>query len=132
VESNQVHIIAAAVSCDAQQIIRTVKSRFTGQLSRDVGDADQLNRIHDDVALFHAIPTANPHVWARPDANAAPDSPLADSITKMFAEHHTELHPKSQSARSQAQKWGRRGRLSEVKTLAKCLGFSRAFYFGRR
>ena len=94
-ESNQVHIIALAVSCDAQQVVHTVKSRFTGQFWRDVGDADQLNRIHDDVALFHPIPTANLNVRVRPDANAAPDFPLPDSITKMSAEHHTELHPKA-------------------------------------
>src|SRR5215472_5046546 len=95
VESNQVHIIAPAVPCDAQQLVHIVKSRFTGQFSRDVGDADQRNRIHDNMAFFHRIPTANLNVWARPEPNAAPDLALPDSITKMSAEHHTEFHPKA-------------------------------------
>jgi hypothetical protein len=47
------------------------------------------------LALFHPIPTANLHLWARPDPNATPDFPLPNSISKMSAEHHTELHPKA-------------------------------------
>ena len=92
-ESNQVHVIAGAVSCDSQQIIHAVKSRFTGQIVRDVGHADLGNRIHDDVALFHPIPTTNLHVGACPDPNAASDSPQPDVLAQVFAEHHMEHHP---------------------------------------
>jgi hypothetical protein len=93
-ESNQVHFIADTVSCDSQQIIHTVKTRFTGETLRDLGDADLRNRIHDDVALFHLIPPTNLHMGARPDANAASDSPLPYSIPQVFAENHMEHHPR--------------------------------------
>ena len=37
-EPNQVHVVAAAVFCDSQQIIDALEPRFTGQIVRDVGD----------------------------------------------------------------------------------------------
>jgi hypothetical protein len=92
-ESNQVHVFAAAVSCDLQQIIHTVKSRFTGQIERDVGDGYLRDRVHDDVALFHPVPATNLHVGARPDANAASDSSIPNSIAEVLTEHHMQDHP---------------------------------------
>ena len=87
-EPNQIHLVAAAVPCDAQQFIHTLESGFTGQIVRDVGDGDRRNRIHDDVALLHAVTTADLYMGTRPDANAASDSPALDSLTKAFREHH--------------------------------------------
>ena len=89
-ESNQVHVIAGAVFSGSQQIIHTLKTRFMGQFVRDVIDADVRNRIHDNVALFHRIPTANLDVGAHPDANGASDSPVPDRLAQMFAKHHIE------------------------------------------
>jgi hypothetical protein len=92
-ESNQVHVFAAAVSCDSQQIINTVKSRFTGQIERDVGDGYLRDRVHHDVALFHPVPATNLHVGPRPDANAASDSSIPNSLAEVLTEHHMENHP---------------------------------------
>jgi hypothetical protein len=87
-EPNQVHVVAAAVSCDSQQIIHALKPRFTGQIVGDVGDCDRRNRIHHDVALVHLVMTAHPDMGTGPDANAASDSPAPDSLAKPFGEHH--------------------------------------------
>ena len=92
-ESNQVHVVTAAVSCDLQQIIHTVKSRFTGQILRDVGHGYLRDGVHNDVALFHPVPTTNLHMGAGPDANAASDSSMPNSVAQVFAEHHMEYHP---------------------------------------
>ena len=92
-EPNQVHLVAAAMSCDSQQIIHALEPRFTGQIVRDVGDGNWRNRVHDDVALVHPVPPTHLHMWTRPDANAAPDSPAADSLAKAFGEQHMSLHP---------------------------------------
>jgi len=43
-EPNQIHLFAAAVSCDSQQIIDALEPRFTGQIVRDVGDGNRRNR----------------------------------------------------------------------------------------
>ena len=92
-EPNQVHLVAAAVSCDSQHIIHALEPRFTGQIVRDVGDGDRRNRIHDDVALVHPVTTTHLYMGTRPDANAASDSPAPDSLSKAFGEHHMEPHP---------------------------------------
>ena len=102
---NQVHVLATAVSRDSQQIIHAVESRFTSQFVRDVGNGNRRNRIHDDVALVHLVTTAHFYVWTRPDANAASDSPAADSLAKALGEHHslTEgLRPSDSLTRSLA------------------------------
>jgi hypothetical protein len=90
-KSNQVYVIPGAVSCDCEQSIHTVKSRFTGQIVRDLGDGYLRDRVHDDVALFHAVPTSNLHMGARPDANAASDSSMPNSLAQVFAEHHVNI-----------------------------------------
>ena len=90
-EPNQVHLVAAAMSCDSQQIINAVETRFTGQVVRHVGDGHRRNRIHDDVAIVHPVATTNLHMGTRPDANAASDSPAPDPLTKALGEHHMEL-----------------------------------------
>ncbi len=92
-EPNQVHLVAAAVSCDSQQIIHALEPRFTGQIERDVGEGNRRNRINDDVALVHPVTATHLYMGMRPDANAASDSPVPDSIAKAFGEHHLEPHP---------------------------------------
>ena len=90
-EPNQVHLVAAAVSRDSQQIIHALEPRFTGQIVRDVADGDRRNRIHDDVALVHLVATTHLYMETLPDANAASDSPAPDSLAKAFGEHHMEM-----------------------------------------
>src|SRR4026209_544725 len=89
---NQVHLVAAAVSCDSQQIIHTLEPRFPGQIVRDVGDGNRRNRIHDDVSLVHPVTATHLYMGARPDTNAASDSPVPDSLSKAFGEQHMEGH----------------------------------------
>jgi hypothetical protein len=89
-EPNQEHLVAAAVPCDSQQVIHALEPRFTGQIVRDVGDGNRRNRIDDDVALVHPVTTTDLYMGTRPDANAAPDSPAPDSLSKAFGEHHME------------------------------------------
>ena len=92
-EPNQVHLVAAAVSCDSQQIGDGGESRFTGQIVRDVGDGNLRNRIHDNVALVYRVTTTYLYTRTLPDANAAFDSPEPDSHAKAFGEHHMESPP---------------------------------------
>jgi hypothetical protein len=87
-EPNQVHLVAAAVSGDSQQIIHAFEPRFTGQIVGDVGDGNRRNRIHDDVAVVHPVAATHLHMGTRPDANTAFDSPAPDSFAKAFAEQH--------------------------------------------
>ena len=90
-ESNQVHLVAAAVACDSQQILHTLEPRFTGQTIRDVVDRNLGKRIHDDVALVHPVTTPDLYMGPIPDANATPDSAVPDSVAKAFGEHHMNL-----------------------------------------
>jgi hypothetical protein len=103
-ESNQVHVFAAAVSCDLQQIIHTVKSRFAGQIERDIGDGYLRDRVHDDVALFHPVPATNLHVGTRPDANAASGSSIPNAVAEVLTEHHMET---IQVATGRRRRWPR-------------------------
>jgi len=93
VEPNQVHLVAAPVSCDSQQISDGGEPRFTGQIVRDVGDGNLRNRIHDNVALVHLVTTTYLYTRTLPDTDAAFDSPEPDSHAKVFGEHHIEPHP---------------------------------------
>src|SRR5262245_3139302 len=93
VEPNQVHLVAAAVSCDSQQISDGGEPRFTGQILRDVGDGNLRNRIHNNVTLVHLVTTTHLYTRTLPDANAAFDSPEPDSHAKVFGEHHIEPPP---------------------------------------
>src|SRR2546421_13051512 len=81
-ESNQVHVVAAAVSRDSQHVIHAVEPRFTREIVGDVGNGNRRNRIDDDVALVHSVPATDLYVRTRPDANAASDSPPPDSLAK--------------------------------------------------
>jgi hypothetical protein len=90
-ESNQVNLVTAAVSCDSQHVIHALEPRFTRQIVGDVGDGNRRNRIHDDMTLVHPVATTHLHMRTRPDADGAPDSPAPDSLAKAFGEQHMEL-----------------------------------------
>ena len=87
-EANQVHLVAAAVSCDLQQIIHGAESRFAGQIVGDVGNSNPRNRIHDYVALIHLVTTTYFYMGTLPDTNTASDYPEPDSRAKAFGEQH--------------------------------------------
>jgi hypothetical protein len=87
-EANQVHLVAASVSCDLQQIIHAVESRFAGQIVGDVAEGYRRNRIHYDVALIHLVTTTYLYMGTRPDTNTAFDYPEPDSRAKAFGEQH--------------------------------------------
>ena len=87
-EPNHVHLVAAAVLRDAQQIVDAIEAGFPRQVVCQVVRAHRLNRVHDDVAVVHAVATANLHVRSGPDANAAPDPAAANPFTKVFRELH--------------------------------------------
>jgi hypothetical protein len=44
------------------------------------------------VALVHRVTTTHLYMRTRPDANAASDSPVPDSLAKAFGEHHMQPH----------------------------------------
>ena len=90
-EPNQVHLVAAAVSCDSQQVIHAVEPRLTRQIVRDVRNGNRRNRIDDDVALVHRVTATHLYVGTRPDANAASDSPAPDSFAKALGEDQWNL-----------------------------------------
>ena len=74
-EANQIHLVAASVSCDSQQIIHAFEPRFAGQLVRDVGNSNRRNRIHDYVTLIHPVTTTHLYTGTLPDTNTASDYP---------------------------------------------------------
>ena len=89
-EPDQVHVVAAAVLCDSQQIINALEPGLAGQIVRDVAEIDLRNRIHDDVTVVHPVTTTHLYVRTRPDANAASDPAAPDSLAKTFGELHLE------------------------------------------
>jgi hypothetical protein len=90
VEPDQVHVVAAAVFCDSEQVLDALEPRFTGQIVGDVCQVNRRNRVHHDVAIVHRITTTDFDMRTHPDANAAPDPPSPDSLPKTFSEHHVE------------------------------------------
>lgn len=99
-ESDQVHLVAAAVLCRSQQIVHALESRFTRQIVRDVFEGNRRNRIDDDVALVHPVTATHLDMGMRPDANAASDSPAPDSLAKAFGELHVWLRHHDRRKRS--------------------------------
>jgi hypothetical protein len=98
-EPNQVHLVAAAVFRNAQQVIHALESRFTSQIVGDVADGNRRNRIHESVCLVHPITTTHFYMGTRPDANAASDSPAPDPLAKAVGEEHILVSSASSDAR---------------------------------
>ena len=89
-ESDQVHVLPAAVFCDSQQVLHTLEARLTGQIVGDVCKVDRRNRVDDDVTVVHRVTTTDLDMRTSPDAHAASDSPPPNSLAKTFSEHHVE------------------------------------------
>ena len=89
-ESNQVHLVAASVSCNSQQIIHALEARFAGQIIRQFSGGNRHYGIHDDVAVIHPVTTAYFYMGTRPYTNATFDYPEPDSRAKAFGEHHMD------------------------------------------
>ena len=87
-EPNQIHLVPAAVFRDSQQIVDALESRFAGEIIADIGEANRRDRIHNDVALVHPVPSTHLDMRTRPDPNAASDPAAPDSLAKMFGERH--------------------------------------------
>lgn len=85
-EPNQVHLVAASMFCDSQQIINAFEPRFAGQIERNVGEGNRRNRIHNDVALIHPVTTTHLYMGTRPDTNTGLNYPEPDSRAKAFGE----------------------------------------------
>src|SRR5262245_34754262 len=89
-EPNQIHMMAFAVPGDLQQIFHAIESRFARQIRGDIPEPNRRNRIHDNVAIFHRVASADLDARAGPDAHAASDSSAAYSLAKALREHHRE------------------------------------------
>lgn len=87
-KSDQVHVVAAAVFRDSQQVFHALEPRFAREGVTDVLEGNRLNRIDDDVALVHLVAAADFYVWAGPDANGGLDSAAPDSFAKALGENH--------------------------------------------
>ena len=83
---NQVDVLAAAVSCDTQELLDAVEPGFSRQIVCDLVDGHRFNGVDDDVSLVHGIPATNFHTRPYPDANATSDSAAPDSLSKTFRE----------------------------------------------
>ena len=91
-EANQVHVPAAAMSCDSQQVIHAVEAGFTGEIVGDFRPINLHDRIDNDMAIVHRVTTADLYMRTRPDANAASDDPAEDSLSKALGERHRAQH----------------------------------------
>jgi hypothetical protein len=91
VEPDQVHVVAASVPRNLQQILNARESGFAGEIIRDVLEVDRFDRIHDDMAFAHGVATTDFDVRAHPDANGAPDSAAANPFAQMLGELHVGL-----------------------------------------
>ena len=94
-ESDQIRIVAAAVFCDPEQVFNAFETRFAGKIIGDVSDCGRLNRFYNYVTFLHPIPSAHPYVGMLPDANAASDCPLPNSLSKSFSKYHNLLDRRS-------------------------------------
>lgn len=89
VEPHQEHLLAFAVPRDLQQFFDALETRFPGQIAGELIRFHRLDRVHDDVAVVHAVAATHLDMRAGPDANGAPDPPAPDSLTKTSGELHT-------------------------------------------
>jgi hypothetical protein len=93
VEADEVDSLAFAMFRHLQQVDDSEEAGFARQLRRDVREADWLDGIDFDLALFHLIAGSDFDVGARPDADAAGDFSAANSVAEALREHHYEsLH----------------------------------------
>lgn len=87
-KANEVNLFAAAVPGHFQQVENAEEARFASQLRGDIREANGLDRIHFDLAFFHAIAAALFYAGALPDADAAGNVSTTNPITEALGEHH--------------------------------------------
>src|SRR5262245_44358413 len=88
VEVDQIDVAAAAVPCHLEQVDDPQESRTPRQIAGDVGKRDRLDRVDDDVPVFHRIDAADLDVRPLPNPHAAGDPALAHAGAKALREHH--------------------------------------------
>jgi hypothetical protein len=88
VESNQIDVVAAPVFRDREEVDHVFETRTSRQVWRDVGQTDHPNRIHFDLALVHAVASANLDVGTRPYSDTASDSASSHSVSEPLGEDH--------------------------------------------
>jgi hypothetical protein len=80
VKSNQIDVLAFAVPGDAHHLAEARESSLVREVVGKIGGVDRLDRVDDDVTVFHSVAPADFDTTAHPDANAASDSAAADSL----------------------------------------------------
>jgi len=90
VEPDEINLIAVAVLGYFEQIDHAQEARLSRQLRSDFLKGDWLDGIYLDLAFFHAVTVADPHVRARPDSDAAGDLPAANPFTQSLGEGHSD------------------------------------------
>lgn len=99
-EPDKEDFLASAMLGYLEEIEHTHESRGTGELRGDVGEPDLLDGVHYDFPGFvHAITSAHLDVRARPDANAAGDVAVANSLSKTLRKNHSGAWRLSQLCR---------------------------------
>src|SRR5580698_8725625 len=87
-EMDEIDILALSMLRHFKQVQNTQKSRLACQLRRDIRKSNGFHGVDLDRALFHAISSANSHMRAHPDSNAAGDLSPTNSFSKPFGKHH--------------------------------------------
>jgi hypothetical protein len=79
---------------DFEQVDHTQESGFPRQDWSDVLKTDLLDRIHHDLAFFHAVSIAGFDAGSLPNPDARSDLSPADSVAKPLGENHQRHSPK--------------------------------------
>ena len=87
-EADEVDVVAGAVLGYFEEVEDAEEAGGSGELRGDVGEADGLDGVDLDLALFHAVAVADDDVRARPDADAAGDFSAADAFAETLGEYH--------------------------------------------
>jgi hypothetical protein len=97
---NQVDVLTRAMSGGPQQVRGIGEAGLARQSVGDIRPLDRLDRVDDDVSVFHRVSAADLDVKPLPDADAAADPSAPDAFTKPFGEDHRccTLQPAGASA----------------------------------
>jgi len=90
-EPNQVDLLALAMFRNFEEVEDPEEAGRKCELWGDIREADPFYRIHLDVALFHAIPTAHLDVRTHPDSHAARNFSATNALAQTFGEGHPEI-----------------------------------------
>jgi hypothetical protein len=87
-KADQVNVPAPTVVGHLQEIDNPKKSRLLRQLGSNVRKTNRLDGVHFDLAFFHPVPSAYPHVRTCPDADTAGDFSTTNAIPQALGKHH--------------------------------------------